>query len=182
MHLNGLLAPWGTVQGVVTALIKRKIKYSWYRRKFRMEQLQRGRKGFIIYEERCKYLTIYEEAVSHIWLCNSSILKFLINEENFIFFFTGVFCLTTFITKKLRSETLLSGVRCAISVKRGSPGYGVLWSTDIHFNIRNLARERCDRDIFIHTPLFTFFFLSCLVQGICFIYQLSTCPLYCTCT
>jgi hypothetical protein len=31
-----------------------------------MEQLQRGRKGFIIYEEMCKYLTIYEEAVSHI--------------------------------------------------------------------------------------------------------------------
>jgi hypothetical protein len=127
-----------------------------------MEQLQRGRRGFIIYEEMCKYLTITEEAVSHIWLCNSSILNFLINEENLIFFFTGVFCLTTFITKKLRSETLLSGVRRAISVKRGSPVYGVLWSTYIHFNIRNLARERCDRDIFIHTPPFTFFlsFLS----------------------
>jgi hypothetical protein len=24
------------------------------------------RKGFLIYEEMCKYLTIYEEAVSHI--------------------------------------------------------------------------------------------------------------------
>ncbi len=34
-----------------------------------------------------KYFPIYEEAVSHIWLCNCSILNFLIFEENFIFFF-----------------------------------------------------------------------------------------------
>ncbi len=34
-----------------------------------------------------KYFPIYEEAVSHIWLCNCSILNFLIYEENFIFFF-----------------------------------------------------------------------------------------------
>ncbi len=34
-----------------------------------------------------KYLTIYEEAVSQIWLCNCSILNFLIFEENWIFFF-----------------------------------------------------------------------------------------------
>jgi hypothetical protein len=29
------------------------------------------RKGFLIYEERRKYIPIYEEAVSHIWLCNA---------------------------------------------------------------------------------------------------------------
>jgi hypothetical protein len=29
----------------------------------------------------------YEEAVSHIWICNCSILNFLVYEENFIFFF-----------------------------------------------------------------------------------------------
>ncbi len=29
------------------------------------------RKGFLIYEEKRKYLTINEEAVSHIWLCNA---------------------------------------------------------------------------------------------------------------
>jgi hypothetical protein len=45
------------------------------------------RKGFLIYEEMRKYLTIYEEAVSHIWLCNCSILNFLVYEENLIFFF-----------------------------------------------------------------------------------------------
>jgi hypothetical protein len=36
------------------------------------------RKGFIIYEEMRKYLTIYAEAVSHIWLCNQSLPNFLI--------------------------------------------------------------------------------------------------------
>ncbi len=35
------------------------------------------RKGFLIYEEMCKYFPIHEEAVSHIWLCNCSILNFL---------------------------------------------------------------------------------------------------------
>ncbi len=33
-----------------------------------------------------KNFPIYEEAVSHIWLCNCSILNFLIYEENSIFF------------------------------------------------------------------------------------------------
>ncbi len=45
------------------------------------------RKGFLIYEEMRKYLTIYKEAVSHIWLCNRSLLKFFKYEENSIFFF-----------------------------------------------------------------------------------------------
>ncbi len=46
------------------------------------------RKSFLMYEEKRKYLTIYEdeEAVGHIWLCNCSILNFLIYEENLIFF------------------------------------------------------------------------------------------------
>ncbi len=34
-----------------------------------------------------KYSPIYEEAVSHIWLCNCSILNFLIYEENVVFLF-----------------------------------------------------------------------------------------------
>ncbi len=37
------------------------------------------------------YLVIYEEGVSHKWLCNCSIPKFLIYEENFLFFFISVF-------------------------------------------------------------------------------------------
>ena len=48
------------------------------------------RKGFLIYEEMRKYVTMYEEAVSLIWLCNCSILNFLIYEENFVSFFISV--------------------------------------------------------------------------------------------
>ncbi len=48
------------------ALIKKKIKFSIYKK------IQTGavaiymRKGFLIYEEMHKYLVIFEEAVSHI--------------------------------------------------------------------------------------------------------------------
>ncbi len=48
------------------------------------------RKGFLIYEEIRKYLVIYEEAVSNIWLCNRSLLDFLIYEEKFVFFFISL--------------------------------------------------------------------------------------------
>ncbi len=48
------------------------------------------RKDFLIYEEMLKYLVIYEEAVSHIRLCNWSSLNFLIYEVNFFFFFFSV--------------------------------------------------------------------------------------------
>ncbi len=44
------------------------------------------RKSFLINEEMRKYLVIYEEAVSHIWLCNHSLLDFLIYEEFFLSF------------------------------------------------------------------------------------------------
>jgi hypothetical protein len=47
-------------------LIKKKIKFSSYLRKFRVEQLQSHicmRKGFLICEEMRKYFPIYEEAV-----------------------------------------------------------------------------------------------------------------------
>ncbi len=49
-------------------LIKKKIKFSSYIGKFRVEQLQKSyiRKGFLIYEEMHKYFPIYEEAVNHI--------------------------------------------------------------------------------------------------------------------
>jgi hypothetical protein len=43
------------------------------------------RKGFLIYEEMQKYLTNYEEAVSHKCLCNRSLLNFLMYKENSIF-------------------------------------------------------------------------------------------------
>ncbi len=55
------------------------------------KQIQSGaviyEEGLPIYEEMRKYFPIYQEAVSHVWLCNYSIPNFLIYEENLIFFF-----------------------------------------------------------------------------------------------
>ncbi len=48
------------------------------------------RKGFLIHEKMRKFLVIYEEAVSHIWFCNSSLLDFLINEEILFYIFLSV--------------------------------------------------------------------------------------------
>ncbi len=46
---------------------KKKIKFSSFISKFRVEQLQTYmRKGFLRYEEIRKYFPIYKEAVSHI--------------------------------------------------------------------------------------------------------------------
>ncbi len=62
------------------------------------------RKGVLIYEGMRKYLVIYEEAVSHIWLCNWSIPNFLIFEGNLIFFFISMpvrFCLRFFNTHEM---------------------------------------------------------------------------------
>ncbi len=44
------------------------------------------RKSFLIYEEMCKYFPIYEEAVSHIWLCNRSTLISLYTRKIFFSF------------------------------------------------------------------------------------------------
>jgi hypothetical protein len=55
-----------------------------------MRTIERNRVRIPIYVEMRKYLTIYEEAVGHIWLCARSLwisLNFLIYEENFILFF-----------------------------------------------------------------------------------------------
>ncbi len=73
----------------------------WYKSIFphieNSEEIQSGavaksymRKGFPIYEEMGKYFPIYKEAVSYIWLCNCSILNFLIYGEILIFFFISV--------------------------------------------------------------------------------------------
>jgi hypothetical protein len=48
------------------------------------------RKGFLVYEEMRKYLTVHEEAIGHIRLCTPSLLNFLIYEENLISFFISV--------------------------------------------------------------------------------------------
>ncbi len=57
------------------------------------------RKGFLIYEETRKYFPKYEEAVSHLWLCNCSSLNFLIYEENLIFFFISVGIIAEIVTE-----------------------------------------------------------------------------------
>ncbi len=51
------------------------------------------RKGFLIYEAMRNYSVICEEVVSHIRLCNGSLLDFFIYEEYFVFFFISVFSL-----------------------------------------------------------------------------------------
>ncbi len=48
------------------------------------------RKGFLIYEAMRNYLVICEEVVSHIRLCNGSLLDFLIYEE-YLFSFLSVY-------------------------------------------------------------------------------------------
>ncbi len=62
------------------------------------------RKGFLIYEKMRKYFPIYEEAVSHIWLCNCSILNFLIYMRKIWFSFLSVFGVFLFITLSLYYE------------------------------------------------------------------------------
>ncbi len=47
-----------------------------------------------------KYFPIYEQAVSHIWLCNCSILNYFIYEENVIFFFISVRWKAAFSSKR----------------------------------------------------------------------------------
>jgi hypothetical protein len=52
--------------------------------KFRLDRLQSHIRGRASYMRKCE-ITIYEEAVCHIWLCNRS-LNFLVCEENFFSF------------------------------------------------------------------------------------------------
>jgi hypothetical protein len=102
-----------------------------------VEQLQSHiwmRKGSLIYEELRKYFPIYEEAVSHIWLCNCSISNFLIHEENFIFFFISAvgwaFLSTLFLLpvgpagRGRRSSIVGVGSR----LKNSTFFYAVLWN------------------------------------------------------
>ncbi len=49
------------------------------------------RKGFLIYEEMRKYFPMYEEAVSHVWLCNCPTLNILIRK--IWFSFLSVYCM-----------------------------------------------------------------------------------------
>ncbi len=67
------------------------------------------RKGFLIYKELRKYLVIYEAAVSHIWICNRSLLDslYIWGKFCFLFYQCGGFCLD------LRPCAHSSGPMCA---------------------------------------------------------------------
>ncbi len=108
------------------------------------------RMGFLTYEEMHKYLTIYEEFVSHIWLCNRSFLNFLIYEENLIFFFISA---ELFLMQKNYKE-LSPVVYSAFNVKITQP----LWYTWIW--IAHIL-HRCTLTVyFIFLYSFVFLFLK----------------------
>ncbi len=73
-------------------------------------------KGFLVYEEIRKYSTTYEEAVSHMWLCNRSLLNFLINEENLIFFFISVPLHLCTNRGGIRENALASDLACRLKI------------------------------------------------------------------
>ncbi len=75
-------------KGHPAALIKKKIKFSLYIRKFRVKQLQ-SHIWLTASSYMGKYLLIssYNRKPFPIWHCNCSTLNFLIYEENLIFFF-----------------------------------------------------------------------------------------------
>ncbi len=76
-------------------LIKNKIKFTSYIRNSEWSSCK------VIYEEGLPNIwgnaQIFKEAVGHIWLCNWSILNFLIYQENFLFYQ----CMTEKLQKKL---------------------------------------------------------------------------------
>jgi hypothetical protein len=70
------------------------------------------RKGFLKYEDMHKYLVICEEAVSHIWLCNCSLLDFLIYEEIlFSFFISAMYKIVRLVPFFYRAKLLWWNVR-----------------------------------------------------------------------
>ncbi len=93
-------------------LIKKKIKCSSYIGQSEAVAKSYMRKGFLIYEEMRKYFPIYEEAVSHIWLCNCFTLNFLIYEENLIFFCTSVLQENPLLYRRQSSRRSLVDIIC----------------------------------------------------------------------
>jgi len=73
-------------------------------------------KGFLVYEEIRKYLTTYEEAVSHIYLCNRPLLNFIIFEENFILFSISVLLYLCTNSGGIRRIALASDLDCRLKI------------------------------------------------------------------
>ncbi len=96
------------------------------------------RKGFLVYEEMGKYFPMYEEAVSHIWICNCSILNFLIYEDFIFYQCTCVLTYSfywTYILLKRKSKVHTKGAFCARFIHyklRGNVEYS---------NVKNLPQR-----------------------------------------
>jgi hypothetical protein len=85
-------------------------------KEIQMESVAKSKmmKGSQIYETN---LVIYEDAVSHVWLCNRSRLNFLIHEENFIYFLSVRMPLSVGVCSWfLLVGCRLPGVACWVSV------------------------------------------------------------------
>jgi hypothetical protein len=84
---RGMHAIYYSLYAYEGTLIKRKRNFLIYK-EFQTGSVAMSymRKGFLIHEEMLKHLTKNEEAVSHIWPCNRSLMNFLIYEENLIFY------------------------------------------------------------------------------------------------
>jgi hypothetical protein len=118
-------------QQVIT-LIKKKIKFSSYIRN----------------SEWSSYKVIYEEAVSHICLCNCSVLNFLVYEETLIFFsisvvsqhepatlYTEQYMETTKMTFPILSSSIIFGLIISSDSDRD---YGEIETTKKRLSIVNL--------------------------------------------
>ncbi len=113
------------------ALIKKNIKIFLIYKEIQNGAVAKSymRKGFLflIYKEKRKYLIIYDEAVSHIWvyeyksICNYSILNFLIYEENLNFFFIRVLSTDT-VDLSTQQHTCFQNLNPSISLLESQKG------------------------------------------------------------
>jgi hypothetical protein len=86
------------------------------------------RKGFLIYEEMRRYFPRYEEAVSHICLCNCSVLNFLIYEGTLIFFFISV--VSQHEPASLYNEQYMETTKMTFPIHFSSIIFGLIISSD----------------------------------------------------
>jgi hypothetical protein len=110
------------------------------------------RKGFHIFGEMLNYLPIYEEAVSHIWLCNCSILKRKIR-----FSFSSVQSTSKdFVQDRCESspgryDEETASIHYVKLVVLGAPGVGKTSILEVSLDNLDHAKDRCrTAHLFIH--------------------------------
>ncbi len=87
-----------------------------------------------------KYFPIYEEAVSHLWLWNCSILKLLIYEENFILVFLSVGNTVSIFFVRIRAESEERWTAEAWGAGALQPGAGA--GEAVPLRLRRTAHDR----------------------------------------